>query len=181
MLVGKGPSAVQANHWRKNGDDVAAVNDSVRYISGRVDYCFFIHDCIPLREFSHRVDKFVSPLESLPNEHWVSSGQYLSYRDSTCCATSEGMAKKIMDGGICHHHTTTAALHWLCKFGKYDLIRVIGIDGGHEYAPGAWTTAHRDVQKKLGENFMDDWKRISLRLCGILTKVYGTEFDWYGH
>lgn len=93
----------------------------------------------------------------------------------------DGREPQLRSGGICHHHTTTGAMHWLAKVARYDRIRIIGVDGGRQYAPGSFIDQplqHR-LRDELGEQFLDDWKQITLRLAELLTEVYGTEFVWF--
>lgn len=180
VLIGKGPSAVHAALWRKPKDDVAVINDGARFVSGDIDYCFFIHDVVPMEPFAHRVDTFVSPVVRIPENHWSAKGnRYITYQHRECGATVDAFRQRIIAGGICHHHTTTAAIHWLAKFGKYDLVRIIGVDGGSSYADGSYVDPYRDVESRLGVGFLDEWKRITVSLSRVLTSVYGTEFDWY--
>ena len=178
LLVGKGPSAVQANTLRQPHEDVAVINDAARYINGLIHYCFFIHDFMPVSEFVDRIDTFVSPEQSLPSGHWSEKARYLSYKDSTCERTQQDFINRIVEGGICHHHTTTAALHWLAKYGDYFQIRILGVDGGRNYAPGAFTESHRGVSERLGPDFLDDWKSICKELTTLLSRIYGVTYVW---
>ena len=84
----------------------------------------------------------------------------------------ESIAKKIIQGGICHHHTTPGAIHYLCKFGNYDEVCVLGADGGKEYAEG---------KVSLGPPVIDlsEWATISRRVGDICSKVYNKRVRFY--
>jgi hypothetical protein len=177
--VAKGPSAAYAQDYIESGDSVATINNSCEILNRSCDYLFFSDLNQLTLACSKKAALCVSPIKThntLPPEvpHAV-------YRDIECEADNVAFIKRITEGGICHHHTVSGALHWLCKFGKYTHIKIIGVDGGREFALGVtpFYHCHAFVANTTSLDFLDDWKAIDKRLCNILSNVYGTEFHWF--
>lgn len=190
-IVAKGPSAVNAIQWIQEAEtDVATVNDAAALIPGvNVDYCFFTHFRFTdrLRHVDQPQTKYVAPSlmqhENRDAPDWMSQ-RLTEYPDRQCEGDKESLQARIIEGGICHHNTVNGALHWLAKFGRYDRIRIIGVDGGTGYADGAGGLSDAldaELKAKNDRPYFDVWKEVTERLCEILMAVYGVEVDWYGH
>ena len=86
----------------------------------------------------------------------------------------------MLSGLICHHHTATGALHWLAKYGKYDLIKAIGVDYGPHYAAGSYfhqptlDLLNEKCYKKTGiKNYqITEAKKVFMRVTGMVEDVY---------
>lgn len=180
-LIAKGPSAVCAPSFVEPGDDIAAVNDAGRFIEREITYAFFTDAMRPMVEHQQRISRFVSPAREINRPVWYRPQDHITYAEGECEGTQDAFEERIQSGGICHHHTTTGAMHWLAKVAGYNRIRIIGVDGGHQYAPGSFIDQplQNKLREDLGNEFLDDWKLITIRLAELLTKVYGTEFVWY--
>jgi len=180
-LIAKGPNAIHAEAYRNSGDAIATVNDSGRYISGPIDYAFASDGLARLRETQERISRIVTPSRAFDLPDWYQPQTHITYSDSKCCGDESALRERITTGGICHHHTTTGALHWLAKVQRYEVIRIIGVDGGMHYAPQALVNAPAMLQLRntLGKTFLTDWKLITERLCGLLTEYYGTRIEFY--
>lgn len=114
---------------------------------------------------------------------WKKEGKVKIYTDRYCGGGVEDFNAKIAGGGICHHSTVAGAMHYLVKFYKYDKVRIIGVDGGTQYAPNmeGLTTVENDLIESYGSlDFLDLWKKVYKNLASVLTRHYGTEFEWYG-
>jgi hypothetical protein len=198
-LIAKGPSAIHANEFMDENDDVAVINDaSVFTKRDRVDYCFVTHNYYTtLKDTVHKIRNIVTVaknakekaprggfelLDEIVNvnkmvyEHLV-QGQPIKPK-------KDGFIKHIASGVVCWHHTSTGALHWLAKYGKYDLVKVIGIDGGDGYAPGGYV--NRPSYDKLGikkvkdeGGILDRWKGVVLELVKVLENIYDCKFEFY--
>lgn len=188
-LIAKGPSAEHAAEWIKG--DVATINDACKLIPGvAIDWAFFTHQKFSemLESDSHRIATFVAPNqvehEGQPAPGWMLD-RLIEYPDRECAGSTEDLQSRIMAGGICHHNTVNGALHWLAKFGKYDCIRVIGVDGGRAYAAGTGVLSekwHQIISANEGtEDYLNIWKAVTHRLAGVLDNIYGTEVIFYGH
>jgi len=199
-LIGKGPSAVHADEFMNDSDDVAAINDGGIFTNRDVDYCFCTHNYYTtLRGTVHKIKNIVTPRRHLTPE-WANTGlggmhlldevrnvNKIIYEDHGCHSVSAELAKRIIEGGICHNHTSAAAIHWLAKHGKYDLIKVVGIDGGIGYAPGAYfhqptiDLLNQNNYERTGikNNLHDACKEVFMRLAGILENVYDCKITLY--
>ena len=182
LLIAKGPSATKAEAFRNTGDAIATINDSGRYISGPIDFAFASDGVLRFGTHHERIKRFVTPVRAFDLPDWYTADRHIMYLDSACKGDEESFRKRISEGGLCHHHTTTGAMHWLAKIGCFDVVRIIGVDGGTKYAPDALVNApaFAHLVADLGPLFLDDWKVITERLAVILTDVYGTRFEWYG-
>lgn len=180
-LIAKGPNAIHAEAYRNSGDAIATVNDSGRYISGPIGYAFASDGVLRFGHHQDRIARIVTPVKSFDLPDWYTAHRHVMYADSACEGDEAAFRKRIAEGGICHHHTTTGAMHWLAKVACFDRIKIIGVDGGTEYATDALINlpAHSHLIATLGPNFLDDWKVITERLAEILAEVYGTQFEWY--
>ena len=175
-LAAKGPSLESVDSYlhRCPESHVACINDSYNWITSRdsFEFCFFTHpnfleDFIRNRD---RIDQFIGPdlrheSSAIPTEI---ADKTIQYSDRYCAGDTYSLIHRIERGGITHHNTVNGALHWLCKYGKYDLIRIIGVDGGSTYVGGGEAIAP-----------LDEWKQVTKTLCGILSRVYGTKVEWY--
>tara|TARA_R110002096_G_scaffold66682_6_gene162292 strand:+ start:14442 stop:15002 length:561 start_codon:yes stop_codon:yes gene_type:complete len=179
VLVAKGPSASFANSFIQDEDDIAVVNDAGAIVNRKPDYQFFSDLNDPTMEQAKYASACVSPLKEL--NKLPPALTHITYADTECGSSVESFIERIASGGICHHHTTTGAIHWLCKFGKYSHVRIIGIDGGSGVADGVFSYewCYSDIAKVAGDDFLDEWKGIDKSLCSVMEKVYGVSFEWY--
>ena len=180
-LIAKGPSAENAREWINAFEHIATINDSGRYVEGPIQWAFFTDTIRPIETQRHRVERFVSPDVRLNLPEWYRPEIHIRYADTRCGGSEDEFRERVYSGGICHHHTTTGAMHWLAKIAKYKRIRIIGVDGGHSYAADSHVNleTHNRLKTELGENFLDDWKVVTHRLAKVLAEVYGTEFEWF--
>lgn len=194
-LVAKGPSAEHAMKWignPKNGQ-IATINDAAKVLDPRWPvHLTFLTDraAIDTLEVLHRgtsvvAHRYVCPEWTLGGDtpKWFRDCNPVTYKEHRCCGDDKALTKRIMSGGICHHNTVNGALHWICKYGKFDRVRIIGVDGGSGYASNLQPVTqqrYQDIAEELGDDFLSQWREITKRLCVILKRVYGTEFEWYG-
>lgn len=189
-LIAKGPNAVHASRFiaAAPGTDIASVNDACALFTEPIDYLFFSDITFAQQVQGHadRIARFVSPVG--PYEHptpdWLKElegERWSTYADKRCDGDASSLIACVLRGGIAHHHTTTGAMHWLAKIGKYQRIRIIGVDGGRCFAAGVYVspTVQNHLHEKLGDDYLDLWKRVTHRLADILHQIYGTEFEWY--
>lgn len=191
-IIAKGPSANHALKFlAKHGpSDIASINDAGSLIPGsRITWCFFSDVIFLKRNIAHHKDSiqtFVSP--AIPGHlmlhvpDWVSD--WVQYPESQCTGFIDDMVKRMSVGGICHHNTVSGAIHWLAKHGKYRTIRIIGVDGGRNYAKGV-NVVGPETHKKLiddhgTKDYLDIWKEVTKTLCSLVKKVYATNIEWYG-
>lgn len=180
-LIAKGPSANHAAQWIRDGD-VAVINDAGLLVPERkLDFVFFsdgaafegITKC--RKRIGYLVNRRLIERDTALMPQWVKQWPYrVSYHDRECDGDDASMAARIVAGGIVHHHTTTGALHWLVKHGRYRNIRVIGVDGGSatDYAGGLSQTCPGDYD-------LDEWRDITRRCTQLLAKVYDARFEWW--
>ncbi len=177
-IVAKGPSALNAEKFIQPGDDIAVINDAAKLLPNvNIKYCFFAHSSAypNLEHLKGRVEFAVSrklndlDLSKMPS--WLRE-RHRQFDTFDCDGDYESLTRKMLSGGVMMHHTTTAAIHWLCKFGKYEKIRIIGVDGGAAYALGLERTPSLP-------NDNDLFRSISKKVADICTKVYGTDIQWY--
>lgn len=192
-VVAKGPSAANADRYiaEHPGTHIACINDSFKLVrdTHKIEYCFFTHI-----EFAHMIagvaDRFGNVVcpnlmrhENKPPPLGIVD-KLIEYEARECAGSVEDLVAKIAEGEITHHNTTNGALHWLAKHGKYQKIRVIGVDGGRSYTPGVGVVSdetHRLIVKNEGtEDYFDIWKDVTVTLCGVLGRIYGVEIEWYG-
>lgn len=191
-VIAKGPSAANAYEFIRRVDrtDIATINDAATLIPGvEIDYTFFTHTgFLPkIQPHASRIKSYVCPdlkrHEGTDPPDWIAR-RLIQYADRKCAGSTEDLQQRILDGGICHHNTTNGALHWLAKCGTYELIRVIGVDGGRQYAAGVkvlsdkWHEVIAEAEKT--EEYLDVWRGVTLRLASVLHAVYGTEVEFYG-
>ena len=192
-LIAKGPSAIYADEFMDNNDDIAVINDAGIFTKRDVDYCFCTHNYYTtLRGTVYKIRNIVTlaknakkkgPMGGLDLLDEIVNVNKIIYdhvvKGQGLEPSRSGFIRHIGAGKVCHHHTATAALHWLAKYGKYDLIRVIGIDGGTEYAPGSYVD--RSTYEKLGvkNGLLDGWKKIVLELVQVLENIYDCKFKFY--
>ena len=193
-LIAKGPSAVYANEFMDKDDDVAVINDASIFTKrDRVDYCFITHNYYTsLKDTVHKIRNIVTIAKNAKKKAPEGGFELLDEVANTnkivydhivegdpLKTDKDGLIRHIGAGKICHHHTSTGALHWLAKYGKYDLIKVIGIDGGNEYAPGSYV--NRPSYDKIGikDGILDKWKEVVLELAKVLEDIYGCQFKFY--
>lgn len=185
-IVGKGPSAINAQAWiDAEATDVAVINEAGLLLRSTqaIDYAFFSHlDFVELsRPTWGRTLHFSGPAyfkvngrieRQFPDQLPVDfpREKYDGYVDHACCGDEQSLVDRIVAGGISHHHTATGAHHWLAKRG-YRRIRVIGVDGGSQYATG--------MSGHVGPWSLDEWKVVHKRLADVLHRIYGTTTEWY--
>lgn len=178
-LLGKGPTLRYANDFIEADDHVASINEAAADLKrDYIDFVFFSDYLLAdrIEKWQHKVGRFVGrePLDQELDKHpaWIYD-RWTYYRWRECCGDRQSLHQRILEGGICHHHSTPAAIHWLSKVEKYDLIKIIGVDGGKDYCEGF---------SRLYDGFvppLDEWKVISTRVADICHRVYGTEFVWF--
>ena len=198
-LIAKGPSAVYANEFMDENDDVAVINDASIFTKrDRVDYCFVTHNYYTtLKDTVHKIRNIVTIAKNAKEKAPKGGFELLDeivnvnkivydplVKGSPLKTDKDGLIRHIASGRICHHHTSTAALHWLAKYGKYDLVKVIGIDGGDQYAPGGYV--NRPSYDRLGikaikdeGGILDKWKEVVLELVKVLEDIYDCKFEFY--
>lgn len=182
-VLGKGPSVIHCADFISSEDDVISINDSAKYWSGTgpIKYLFTTHPNEFWNEdlFS-RAENIVMPE---PEKHLLDKScisKLITYPTRWCCGDNDSLIRMIASGGICHHHTLAGALHWLCKFGGYNHIKIIGMDGGSAYASDSdvnWRVVK--LRLETSNKFLDNWKIITLTLIKILENIYGTTFELY--
>jgi len=189
ILILKGPSAARADEVceKLRPEIIATVNDSSLLLkkTPRIDYCFFTHltrvgipseSRIP-ESLAVKIDTFVSPefAKQHPDNRWLLDGQYkwLTYEDHACSYVLENIHHRILSGGIVHHHTTSGAIHWLCKYRCLKTLYVLGMDGGgrSNYAPGmiGAMNTHDDL--------LNEFKRANETIIPVLQRVYGVQIE----
>jgi len=198
-LIAKGPSAVHANEFIDKNDDVAVINDASIFTKrDRVDYCFITHNYYTtLKDTVHKIRNIVTIAKNAKEKAPFGGFELLDeivnvnkivydpiVKGSPLQPHRDGFIRHIASGRICHHHTSPAALHWLAKYGKYDLVKVIGIDGGDQYAPGGYV--NRPSYDRLGIKVIKDeggtldrWKEVVLELVKVLEDIYDCKFEFY--
>jgi len=192
-VIAKGPSAENAYEFinRVGHTDIATINDAATLIlATQIDYAFFTHTGLlpKMQPHASRIQSYVCPdlqtHERKDPPDWIAA-KLIQYPDRYCAGSTEDLQQRIIDGGICHHNTTNGALHWLAKCGGYRRIRVIGVDGGRQYADGVnvLSKTWHDVisANEKTEDYLDIWRGVTLRLADVLRNVYGTEIEFYEH
>jgi len=188
ILALKGPSAHAASDVISDlkPDIIATVNDAIYLLDKdtAVDYSFFTHWASSSEDrrlhphASCRIKTFVTPELSatFPHNDWVKSEghKWIRYEHHTCDGDPAALSARIFCGGITHHHTASAAVHWLCKNLSLDSLYVIGLDGGDlsNYATGVKPACHKDT---MPGDVLDVFRRVMLDLIPILNRVYGTD------
>lgn len=200
-LIAKGPSAVHADDFMNDSDDVGVVNDAGIFTKRNVDYCFCTHNYYTtLKDTVHKIKNIVTPIKcllpplcdtGLGGMHLldeVKNVNKITYNeDQPKTGDPARLVEYILNGNICHHHTTTGALHWLAKHGKYDLIKVIGVDGGTGHAPGSYVHQptidflNQKLYEKTGikNHLLDSYKQLAIQLIEILENVYDCKITSY--
>jgi hypothetical protein len=182
-LIAKGPSASRADEFiaAAHGTDVATVNDSGELTTSRIDFCFIQHSwLIPdVEPHKDRVCKFVSEMSDGPE--WFIS-RLIKIQTEPCAGSIQDLQDRILSGGLCQHNTANGALHWLAKHGRYEKIRIIGIDGGVEYASGVNLPSEseraRIAKAEKRSDFLTLWREVTQNLVSVLQSVYGVEIEW---
>lgn len=178
-VVGKGKSCLDLQKYLKDTDAICSINDGASHIRNRtIDYVFFtdLTAFEYIESMQNRVERFISPepIDQHFDEYpkWL-QGRWTYYTDRSCAGDRNSIEKKILEGGIVHHHTTTAAIHWLSKFSDYDCIAVIGVDGGNEYAYG------KESLNPALQYDLDLWRIITERVVDICSRVYRKQIEFY--
>lgn len=178
-VVAKGPSCLRLVNHLRDDDAIASVNEGAMHIANRkIDYVFFSEITALDRVESHkdRIDMFVSrePLDSQIQRYpdWMRD-RWIIYKERECKGDRESLKRRLVGGGICHHHTTPGAIHYLAKYTDFDEIAVIGADGGKRYAEG---------KVRLCDGFspdLDEWAIITRRVGDLCSKVYAKKVEFY--
>lgn len=192
-LIAKGETAINADAYIDAcpGTAVACINDSARLLRKGInpDYCFF-SDGFMAREISEsrrrhsayisRVnDTFPEKLPAVfPKERWHVCNT------GACGAGVEELESELIAGRICWHHTTPGAIHWLAKHGSYDKIRIIGVPLGDEPHIRVKGVAEskaftKEMNEKHDGNFFVHWNEVTLRVCNLMSRVYGVKIERY--
>lgn len=191
MLVGKGPSAQHAPYWdRKFGDqDLAVINDAGKLLPPNTPIKWLFFTDKPQVEAARStwdwVSKFVSPdkvhltvgnvKEKLPisSIEGLPLDRCLIYPYRTMPLKPDDHKKVIQllkERVIVHHHTATAAVCHLAYSG-YTTIRMVGFDGGKNYARGVKPTTRGDID-------LDKWRKILVCVTECITQELGVNFVW---
>lgn len=192
ILVAKGPSAIDADALilKNPTADVACINEAFLLVHRRqvVDFCFFTHYeyATLITEKLHRVKCAICP--NLLKHEGVSPPEklqkiLLEYEDRYCDGDEAALLERINTGGLTHHNTVNGALHWLCKYGKYAKIILVGVDGGRDYAATMSMVSdkvHNHIVNNEGtEDYFDIWKNVTRTLVNLLTRIYAVEITWH--
>jgi hypothetical protein len=178
LLIAKGISAERANAVLEANDDIVSINDGCKLLpDSLVRYVFFAHASVYqlLEPHQHNVEQFVSrklsdaDMQSMPQ--WMRS-KHTTYEDFDCDGDLEALTQRVTFGGIMHHHTTPAAIHWLAKYGKYEKLRIVGVDGGIKYADGL-------AASHPGCHDLDVFKQVTKRVAEICGRIYGLQVEWH--
>lgn len=178
LLIGKGPSAVNAPNHLRAREPVATINDAGKLIDWDIDYCFFtdIEQIEAARDLDARTITYICPTilhrkcepceESLPS--WMHWRDVRRYKYRTC--NPDEFQRRVRHRAICHRSTATAAMSWLAYEG-FDHLRLIGFDGGTAYANG--------VNPGLPHGFnCDVFREAQLRLAEVLKDEMGVTTEW---
>jgi hypothetical protein len=200
-IVAKGASAEHAPQWLADCDtDVATIHDAGRLIPDvAIRWCFVTHACAfeQIEPHAARIQQFLTPEQILilpdPDspEHWAAAevpeyardrhGVFESSMSALWDNSEAALTYKIVSGFICHYTTVSGALHWLAKYGKYDKIRIIGVDAGIRYAGDLAPVNNaclRDVE--ADSEYFRKGRVVVERLADLVTRIYGVEIEWYG-
>jgi hypothetical protein len=169
-LLAKGASVERLIDVALHCDSIASINDALRVIPDHnVEFCFYsdarVYETIV--QFDDRIQKYVTrdPMDddfaAVPE---CIKKKWITYPDRFCNGDIKSLQIRLLSGGICHHSTVPAAIHWLCKHTEYQNIVVIGVDGGGDYAKDMW---------RLGQADLYLWRTIALRTAAICENVYG--------
>ena len=178
-VVGKGRSCLDLPKYLKDTDAICSINDGASHIDKRkIQYVFFtdLTSFKYLDPIQSRVERFISPepLSSHFDQYpkWL-RGRWTYYSDRSCCGDRAAIERRILQGGIVHHHSTTAAIHWLSKYSDYDCVAVIGVDGGNEYANG------KECLNPTLQYDLDLWRLVTERVVDICSRVYRKQIEFY--
>jgi hypothetical protein len=187
LILGKAPggkAAARAVLDAEKACDVAVINDAGKLLrpTDRIDWCFWTDGPMFAHcgEFQKRVGCFVSPVEPPAPPDWYNPKRHVFYGDRACGGDVGSLAGKILSGGICHHHTTPGAIHWLAKHAWYRRFILCGISGQPGLEDGVWVspTNIRDLNEKEGPTFRQDWHRITRTACDLVQRVYAVSIEW---
>lgn len=150
LLVGKGPSAVEAKELLEEHPDwdVAVISGAGLHIPEHkpIHYCFFsdIERARESADMSGRAERFICP--SFLHKEFKKSES--TYRDAGIpgkkvwqwpyeLVNVDEFEGAVSSGRIAHATSATAAHHWLAAREGYSRIVVTGCDGTPGYAPGS--------------------------------------------
>lgn len=177
-LIAKGPSASKAKDIVGSNDYVAVINDAGKLIPGiEIDYMFFAHTTVfPMLDhlkgrLKQAVSRRMNPLQLDEMPDWIRE-RHKMFDDWDCDGDMDSLNGRLLAGGIMAHHTTSSAMHYLCKVEKFEKIKVVGVDGGLAYAEDLKKTPSFAVD-------LDLFLQIAKRVAIICSNVYQTEFEWY--
>jgi hypothetical protein len=169
-LLAKGASVERLLDHAVACDALASINDALRVLPDRsFEYCFFSDTvvCEHLIKFDDRVRTYVArePIndgfDDIPQDI---KAKLITYPERTCDGDIDSLKNRILSGGVCHHSTVPAAIHWLCKNTPYEQMTVIGVDGGGAYAKDMWHHGDQDLYL---------WRVVAIRTAAICENVYG--------
>ena len=192
-VVSKGKTAENANSYIDAfpGTSVACINDSALLLRDDIipDYCFFSdvpvsHNIFKSGRKHHRY--IARGLRSFPSDlpKGFPVDDLTLIRDIGCHSENHNLGKRILDGGICWHHTTPGAIHWLAKHGKFRHIRIIGVpikDEPHMRASGVeQAESFRKIMTDKGMvDYIRAWNDVTHRVCELVSRTYGVQFERY--
>lgn len=177
-IVGKGPSANAASDHLCG--DVAVINDAMKLIEGRVDYCFStdIEMIEASRSEWHRVGLFVLPSSLHENGRRSESKPPDGFPEHRCQrypyllrpTAGSAFVDAVNRSEVVLFSGATAAMSWLAYSG-YRHIRLIGFDGGTEHASGVKPGIRPGID-------FDRYIVAQSVLLHILRRTMGVEFTW---
>lgn len=193
-IVGKGPSAKNATEFvcKDPTTIVVTLNDSARLLDDtiKIDYGFFT-DVEMIERAKPYLDRTATIV--LPSAlHKGGTRSDLTWRDvltkpySFCVNEVEYdvnhtpsigyLQERIKLRGIIHQSTSTLAHSYLLSLGCPH-IRLIGIDGGSDYAPGASGLRPVEPISKKPANYTR-WRYTHEEIDRISKKLHGVRTTW---
>lgn len=180
LLIGKGPSAVNAPKHIETGISIAVTNDAMKLFEGPVNYCFFtdLEMISAARDHWHRVGMFISPdklhVNYQPEDVGPPDGfphaRHVKYPYDVISRVPREMEKYVDARKVPHHSTASAAMGWLAYQG-YKEIRLCGFDGGKGNAPGLTWGVAEDYK-------YDSFRKAQETLAPILKRKLGVTTVW---
>jgi hypothetical protein len=162
-LVAKGPSSALADECIAcTGSDVAVVNDAMRVVRReRINVCAFMDFEMAerAREYWHRVDRFLCPdrlhLDQVISERTAAD---LPEFPMDRCTQVEYDCRDLDDSKVVKRLVadrrpvlgfTASMLHAWLAYSGYDVIVIVGVDGGSAYHPDMHGMPLREGQTEL--------------------------------
>lgn len=181
QLIGKGPSAAEAERHRRRGEAVAVLNDAMKLVSGPVNFAFAcdVEMLEASRQHWDRVTTFIIPDALHRNSRRSDARPPLDFpMERTVVFPYHQHPGKLWDflesvrlRRVVLKITATCAMSWLAYQG-FRRIRMIGFDGGTAvYAPGVLPGTRGGIDYN---RFVD----LQLLLQAVLEVEFGLEVTW---